>query len=1518
MPPPGGLTPTAGAGTTRDDVPPSHIGKYEVQRRLGAGGMGSLYLARDPGLDRLVAIKVLKDEYQDDPELRERFIREARSVARLRHENIIIVFDIGEADGLPFMAMEYIAGETVAQLMRRSPTPPLIKRLMLVESLCAGLAHAHSAQIIHRDIKPANLMITGDGVLKILDFGIARLADSGMTQGGMMLGTVNYMSPEQVAGPTVDHRSDIFATGAVLYELITLEQAFPGRIDSGVLNKILYEGATPIEERVPSIDRGLASIVGRALQRDPEDRFQHASEMGVELTRVRRRLAEAPPPDLDVQQGTTVADRPRPPSSAKKSESAGRKVLSDERFAELQRQQVEEHLRFGEAALAKGDHDGALHYGERAAMVDPESRPAIDLINRARFAIESKAVRALLTAARRQLADGLIDEAAALVNQADASVPNLDGADELRAEVGRLFEEIAELRERERRISSSLERARVSIEQGGYETALRALYEVLALDPDRTEARQLEQAAISHLQAQREHQRARRQAHDRLAAARQLAEQGRYDEALAAIDSVDGPSDTVRTAAVSAAAEVRAQQRRSQVAAIIADARRAFQQGEFDQAGSIIDSIPQEDLTREARELRADIDRTLRERLELERKQRAVDDGLRVVAALVERSDLTGASTKLDEIERIGLPDPQIKDRRAQLTALIAAEQARRRQEARDRLAAKVVDAARQLLENGDGHAAIALLERDTSGHALVSEALRDVRATVAEEEARARREAERRRQEEEARRRAEAEAAQKREEARLAEERRKQEEERRAREAEVARRRDEFATLVIAAERAISEADPEQATVLLQRADRVGRVEDSGLASRAAAARAELDRLERERVEEARRAEAEAARKREEARLAEERKKQEEARRAREAEIARRRDEFATLVVAAERALSEADPEQATVLLQRADQVGQVEDSTLASRAAAARAELERLDREREEQARRESEARRLAEEAQRKEAWVVDRLARARDTADHEAALELLKEAHDLLPGDPRVEALATERRASLDAERAEAARLAEEARKREAEEREREAAVTRVLSRERQEDPEAALTMLREALTLVPGDQRVQARIAQRNADLERERAEAERQRLEAERQRQIAVAVSAVAAALEQNDLDSAERLLAEGEQQFAAAPFLEVRRAYDGRRREEARARKEAEDAERRRLAREEKEARERRAREEKEAREREAREKREHARQEKEEAARRRREERAARQAASGQPAGTRPAWTRYAAAAGVALLIGVGAWAIWPRSEAEQPSPTPTGEDRPRAGNDVPPGPTPTPSDNAPRPPAPGPEPEGRRPTPQQPQPGETAAQRAAREQAAREEAARAQAARDEAARGQAARDQAARDQAVRDQAVRDQAARDQAVRDQAARDQAARDQAARDQAARDQAAREQAAREQAERERLAAAAQAKERAAIQQLLTAYVEAYNALDEPRLRQLVAGFRGIPGRPLIKSVTVTLSSLRIDVSPDLLTATVTGTQNFEYEWNRAGADRKATGQLNWRLRKSGGVWSVLP
>jgi serine/threonine-protein kinase len=262
--------------------------------------MGSLYLGHDPKLKRPVAIKLLNEDVRDDPELRNRFAREAESVARLRHPNIVVVFDVGEDDnGDPFMAMEFIAGETLKRILE-PPSIPVLRRLSLVEDLCAGLAHAHAAGIVHRDIKPANVMLDPEGVLKILDFGIARQLTSATTQdrtmaktqAGAILGTVNYMSPEQIVGGVVDHRSDIFAVGAVLYEAIALQMAFPGAFPE-VYHRVVTAGPVPVSQLVPGVDPDLARVVDRALERDPERRYQQVSLLRQDIAVIRERLSQS-------------------------------------------------------------------------------------------------------------------------------------------------------------------------------------------------------------------------------------------------------------------------------------------------------------------------------------------------------------------------------------------------------------------------------------------------------------------------------------------------------------------------------------------------------------------------------------------------------------------------------------------------------------------------------------------------------------------------------------------------------------------------------------------------------------------------------------------------------------------------------------------------------------------------------------------------------------------------------------------------------------------------------------------------------------------------------------------------------------------------------------------------------------------------------------------------------------------------------------------------------------------------
>ena len=234
---------------------PEAIGKYTIDRFIESGGMGDVYLARDPALDRAVAIKFLREGF-DNQEMRERFEREARAAGRLSHPNIVTIYEFGIFDGRPFIAMEFVRGEPLSKLIRRRESIPLVRKLEMMEGLCSGLAHAHKTGMVHRDIKPANLMVDNDGgPLKILDFGIVRMAGSGLTSHGVLVGTINYMSPEQITGRgTIDLRSDVFAVGAVLHEVFTYQRAFPGEM-TDVLYKIVHAQPESAATLSPGLDR---------------------------------------------------------------------------------------------------------------------------------------------------------------------------------------------------------------------------------------------------------------------------------------------------------------------------------------------------------------------------------------------------------------------------------------------------------------------------------------------------------------------------------------------------------------------------------------------------------------------------------------------------------------------------------------------------------------------------------------------------------------------------------------------------------------------------------------------------------------------------------------------------------------------------------------------------------------------------------------------------------------------------------------------------------------------------------------------------------------------------------------------------------------------------------------------------------------------------------------------------------------------------------------------------------------
>ena len=272
---------------------PSVIGRYQIARELAHGGMGSLYLARDPAIDRLVAIKLLREGFEDES-VRQRFAREVRATGKLRHPNIVTIFDTGEHGNRPFIAMEYVAGETLASVIHRRAPASILEKLTILEEVCDALRCAHEAGIIHRDIKPANVMIEdATGAVKILDFGIAHAGETGLTNAGEMVGTLNYMAPEQISGAIVDQRTDIYAVGVLAYELLSYQRAFAGTIQDGVLIRLLHRAPQVIESVVPGIDPELSNVVQRAMAKQPADRYADMEQLRQEFEVVRTRLIDS-------------------------------------------------------------------------------------------------------------------------------------------------------------------------------------------------------------------------------------------------------------------------------------------------------------------------------------------------------------------------------------------------------------------------------------------------------------------------------------------------------------------------------------------------------------------------------------------------------------------------------------------------------------------------------------------------------------------------------------------------------------------------------------------------------------------------------------------------------------------------------------------------------------------------------------------------------------------------------------------------------------------------------------------------------------------------------------------------------------------------------------------------------------------------------------------------------------------------------------------------------------------------
>jgi serine/threonine protein kinase len=376
----------------------SKIGKYELLEVLGRGGMGVVYKAYDAILDREVALKTMTAEGLKDPVLRERFYREARAAGRLRHPNIVTIYELGEEEGLPYIAMEYLTGSDVHHIISTRTEMDFEQKLRVVIQLCRGLAYAHKAGIVHRDVKPSNIHVTEDHQVKILDFGIARVVTSQtMTTDGMVLGTIHYMAPEQIKGGHVDGKADIFAAGIILYELLTFRRPFEGDNTGTILYNILHAPPhpmqPPVDEQFPAIKR----VLTKSMEKDPACRYYSADEMADDMEQFLNMFPKAPAAirvastlEVESQPDRTRAENPpEPPRS------------SDPKILEM--------LRTAKRLIVAGNSIEAYSSLKNLIGIDPENPEARQLMQVLEQDIKRAESEELLEQAQRYLREGRYD-----------------------------------------------------------------------------------------------------------------------------------------------------------------------------------------------------------------------------------------------------------------------------------------------------------------------------------------------------------------------------------------------------------------------------------------------------------------------------------------------------------------------------------------------------------------------------------------------------------------------------------------------------------------------------------------------------------------------------------------------------------------------------------------------------------------------------------------------------------------------------------------------------------------------------------------------------------------------------------------------------------------------------------------------------------------------------------------------------------------------------------------------------
>ncbi len=494
------------------------IGKYEIVSELAQGGVGVVYKARDPFIGRMVALKTITPELVSDPEILKRFYREVQSAGMLQHRNIVTIYDLGEADGRPYIAMEFVEGESLQAIINQRAQIPLAVKLKLVQQVCEGLGHAHKHGVVHRDVKPANIMVTHDGIVKMVDFGIAHLETTSLTKTGRFLGALYYASPEKINDGRVDSRSDLWSATAVFYEFIAYKRPFEGSNIAAIIAKVLTADPEPLSRCCPGVPADLDPVISKGLAKNMEDRYASLDELLNDLLPVASRLQQSFVGELmgeardlwgkgDISgaqekvRAVLILDHTHGEANRLYSEitstlqhqAAPAKTQNPEPGQALAEQnrgrEVREALISGQRAMKQGDLTGAEQQLHRVLQLDQSNAQAAEFLTEIKQDRQGRErdfhVKEALWQADKLVAAGNLQEAQ---DQLLALQREFPASGEVRLKLEAL--------DRLVRAGKFVQEGRSALNQGEYGEAVRALTAALELNPQDKEALGLKDRAL--------------------------------------------------------------------------------------------------------------------------------------------------------------------------------------------------------------------------------------------------------------------------------------------------------------------------------------------------------------------------------------------------------------------------------------------------------------------------------------------------------------------------------------------------------------------------------------------------------------------------------------------------------------------------------------------------------------------------------------------------------------------------------------------------------------------------------------------------------------------------------------------------------------------------------------------------------------------------------------------------------------------------------------------------------------